>query len=84
MTKTAKKFLNLDDDVTLRFLPEEDGAGWPKYLTKPEAEAYAIAVDHRYPCHLCTNEAIRSWKNIECLTSSNVDVKKYVFTKKMR
>lgn len=81
MTKTNKRFLDLDDDVTLRFLPQDAGFTSPDWIPREQADAYAIAVDHRYPCHLCTNEAIRAWKNIECLTSSNVDVKKYVFTK---
>jgi 23S rRNA (adenine2503-C2)-methyltransferase len=73
----------LPDEATIQFLPSdstlfaENGIIW---MTEDEHAAYVRRSEKAdySTCNLCLRDA---WDDIECLTSSNVDVKKYVFTK---
>lgn len=66
------KFWKIPDntDCTVRFLPHD-----------PEEYAFPTDEPKFVPCPLCERDAIRAWSTIECLESSNENVKKYIFTK---
>lgn len=71
---TKLLFTDWPEDVTLRFLPDEDS-------THSITSNRLFDDQHRDACIMCDHNAIRSWDNIECLESSNENVKKYIFTK---
>ena len=71
-----RKFTDWPENTVIRFLSEAESP----YDYPPSNHQEELS-DIIHTCPWCERDAIDAWNDINCLESSNVNVKKYIFTK---